>query len=1500
MYLDINKTFPSKSVYRSAIAYYLSGDINQRQVSLRTLLTNLAEVDVNQEINDLVSKYVDNDSDISMFGNPVAALIASQWTDSLGQDDQLNGPAVTLKYPDADPNAVADVAYKNISLGVGADQSKSFVTWYSTSAIQGLAQLAKKSDAPNGTTMPSDASKIQQVSATTSTTSEFEYTTNKASFSNLEPNTDYLYRVGNEGNWSAVKQFRTSSFGSTWGFVFSSDAQVGSTGNLNEDAGGWYSSLDLITDKYPEASFILHTGDQVENADSAEQYDAFLNHSSFEKYRFSTVVGNHDDGNVAYSEHFQNPNVQKDSGASETGNEAGDYWYTYNNVLFISLNANNNNYEEHNAFVRQIMGQYSTSKTWSIVTYHQSTYSAANHSDAAGIVALRNALSPVLSETGVDVVLMGHDHSYVRTYMMDSTTPQVTAGLTYNITDPARNLVLYITANSPASKHYSLKGSQQSYAAVRNQEGLNNISYIEVTDNSLRVVTYRTEVSDLVPVASADDMSILDEFTIYRSQGTSEVLVPTLSVGTDLTLTAQQALQFDARQGIKALSGSGVLMNDQVQISGTIDPAHDGSYKLVYTFNDQGQTVEAIRYITVTGNAYSVQFDSQGGSAVSGYDQLNVNSLIIQPENPQKLHSTFIRWTKDKEGSVPWNFQSDQVTQNTILYAQWMLKDYTIDFQSAYGETLQSQSRQALTMMEGLPQPEADGYSFGGWYYDASYQELVSAEDELTQDVVLYARWIERHESLVVFDSTNGEMLIQEVHQSGETLVLPIPVRAGYLFQGWNTQRDGTGTDWQQGVTPIDQEELVLYAQWAFEMVSVTQVLNNGTQNVVEQVRVNHSLALNTEISRSHYRFAGYTYDQEGKLPYHDGDVFAQDTTVYAQWIYAGGLVIMQPKQQILAAGEALDLILEIQTDEPVDYTISLSGNDASLFRVDQLHLLSDALASGSYQVTLEVEAGSTSQQVIVEIRVAGDVRALKTSLDGLQAIAPAFTLTSGLAASRYDLIQKATEIIARPYVSATVIEALTQEIDQFKMNLQTLMTAFTGLNETIETQTLRLSALNEAHFYGDSYIVYQNAVKAVNQQLKGPLDSEILDSLQIRIQQEYIRLLSQKRSVDSSGLVALLDSIAKNFKADNYTPITWTPFNDAVQAGQQLVADLDHVLQAQVDQSISTILDRMLELETTTDLATYIDQVKSILRYHRTYFDAADYTAESFRAFETALHTLDELVDRYTRQQPLTIQELSAAIHALEKAKTELVIKQIDPNSGLAKTLKLLKERMSIDLGDYTKSSAFLLTDSLNQAQNLLDRYAEDVDSITAEALNKAIDAIVTNYRGLKLQVLEDLEGLIGRQAGIDYTLYTQASVTAYQAVLSDAQRLIQSPETTKAELSQSYSTLETAYQTLLASLKPTENGSVTPSIPQVPADPQQPAQPDAIIPQLPVEVPVQAPSAEIPQTPSPSLPSTGPAETLTQKDSAYWIWVIIGLSISGLAVLVYQLKRQKKHTEN
>ncbi len=408
----------------------------------------------------------------------------------------------------------AEVMQKALSLTVGADESTRNITWYADTQEAGQVQYAVK----DGEKFPEN---YETVTATVKETGDSGFYSNKATLGNLEAGTEYVYRLVNGDTSSKVYSFKTGDNDSEFSFIFVGDPEIGGT-DTDTDAANWENTLQQALNENSDAELIVSAGNQVSDGNDEVQYTGFLESSILESLPLATSIGDYDlgyyleDGSYmsysspAYSDHFNNPNTY---GTEEEGASANsDYWYTYNNVLFLHLNSEDQDTDAHKSFMENAIAANSGKNIdWTVVVFNKSIYGNTSNAQDSQVLQMREDLSQTFTELGVNVVLMGQDNAYTRSYMMNGTSPKVSNEAKAYDSDG----VLYITANSSSGSRYStLNDEKEEYAAVTNQENTANFSSINVTADTFEITTYRSS-----------DLSVVDSFTIEKSSEAGIALV---------------------------------------------------------------------------------------------------------------------------------------------------------------------------------------------------------------------------------------------------------------------------------------------------------------------------------------------------------------------------------------------------------------------------------------------------------------------------------------------------------------------------------------------------------------------------------------------------------------------------------------------------------------------------------------------------------------------------------------------------------------------------------------------------------------------------------------------------------------------------------------------------------------------------------------------------------------------------------------------------------------
>jgi len=271
----------------------------------------------------------------------------------------------------------------------------------------------------------------------------------KVTITGLEPDVKYTYRVSNDStNWSDSYTFKTAPIGS-FKFAAVSDIQPSCSDACPTDEGSeiyiWNKTVTKIANA--GVTLIVNAGDHVMNGRESE-YEGYFYPSQLRSIPTAPVMGNHDTYTENFNYHFNLPNIVKGT-APYTGQ--ANYYFLYNRVLFIGLNtseeSNSDVDTDHNAskFITDFKNTFVAARKahspiqydFIVVTHHRSTNSVQDggHALEATTLAYQDAgLQRIMTENGVDLVITGHDHIYVRSKLMYNDTVSTNGAGTYYLT----------------------------------------------------------------------------------------------------------------------------------------------------------------------------------------------------------------------------------------------------------------------------------------------------------------------------------------------------------------------------------------------------------------------------------------------------------------------------------------------------------------------------------------------------------------------------------------------------------------------------------------------------------------------------------------------------------------------------------------------------------------------------------------------------------------------------------------------------------------------------------------------------------------------------------------------------------------------------------------------------------------------------------------------------------------------------------------------------------
>ncbi|MDR1711374.1 MAG: metallophosphoesterase [Propionibacteriaceae bacterium] len=279
--------------------------------------------------------------------------------------------------------------------------------------------------APAGQSLtgPAAATVTSTWAQVTDTMSAYHLVTSTIPAGTLQPGTTYQYQIkattSTQVLTSDVYQFKTAGSASeTFKFVAVADSQ----GSLGSYKTIWADTITKALERNPDAAFVTHAGDITNDTTTAEVEEwTTANGSLLATPAFNPVLGNHDDR--------ANSDGRMWNAIFPRGSDGFtmEYSYVYGNAVFIHLNLNHystSSLNTHGQYVQRVANQYRTNpatgkERFIIIVEHKSPYGGAHAGNSVsggdyGAPAIRSTLRPYFEAAGVDLVLAGHDHQYIR------------------------------------------------------------------------------------------------------------------------------------------------------------------------------------------------------------------------------------------------------------------------------------------------------------------------------------------------------------------------------------------------------------------------------------------------------------------------------------------------------------------------------------------------------------------------------------------------------------------------------------------------------------------------------------------------------------------------------------------------------------------------------------------------------------------------------------------------------------------------------------------------------------------------------------------------------------------------------------------------------------------------------------------------------------------------------------------------------------------------------
>ena len=275
--------------------------------------------------------------------------------------------------------------------------------------------------------------------------------------------------------------------------------------------------------------------------------------------------------------------------------------------------------------------------------------------------------------------------------------------------------------------------------------------------------------------------------------------------------------------------------------------------------------------ITKPTKSYTLTYDANGGSVTE-------TSTTASYTFGGYYTSTNGNGTQmiNTNGYITSDFKTTQYTANATLYAKWTNNNIT------------------------LATPTRPGYAFAGWYTQKNGGTQITSTSQITSNKTIYAHWTLNGYTVTYDYKTNGGTSSTKETASvsyGTAIDLsPTATKAGYVFVGWNTNKDAT-----KGLSSLTMQtsNVTLYAIFSKTITATFNYYDGETKSTtLSGVAYNNQTSVSiTAPSIANVTLDGKTYTARGWSTNGEGNAtinlkanetvnLSSSTTYYASYTY--------------------------------------------------------------------------------------------------------------------------------------------------------------------------------------------------------------------------------------------------------------------------------------------------------------------------------------------------------------------------------------------------------------------------------------------------------------------------------------------------------------------------------------------------------------------------------------------------------------------------------------
>ena len=947
------------------------------------------------------------------------------------------------------------------------------------------------------------------------------------------------------------------------------------------------------------------------------------------------------------------------------------------------------------------------------------------------------------------------------------------------------------------------------------QQAINQLVKIYIVTFCWNDAENTTEEQDVVAEMCAEQPQDAPQWAGFQFTGkwygnkkcTDEFLLQTMPVNQDMTLYAtwneevnKELLNSYISEANEKLNGqyteeSKISLRKQLSHAQAIADKEDASQSEV----DEARKAlkKVLDELEPLKENYTVTFNwnyEQSKNQTQSVPEGGYASALTKADAPERDQFEFTgKWYTEPSCTNEFLFGETPITSNGIvLYAGWerdgqLVIRHTVTFNWNYTGARQD----SVYVLDGdnadLPTladaPKRDQFEFTGkWYTDQACKNEFASETEISDDLILYAKWVElgltqakkELEGLLTqalklvqadysktgWDTLQAAIAKAQTAVTEETLASVVSAKEKltaamantavveartalqklyddykaydknlYSAESWRVFE----TALQKAKTALDKADASLddlntakegleAAKAALKTV-VTVIFNwnyEGAETKQQNVEKGGKLTAPTEVpDRAGYEFTGKWY----KEPACQTEFNFEDETVSDNMtLYAGWTNSV--KTPLEEAKEQLSDLYSEYTSDAYDETVytpeSWSAFQKALQNAKTIIDKADASLEEVNAALIDIQAAEGDLSLKQEIKV--DKTALQAQIAAAEGLLSGHYTTVSLDALKAELA-KAKEVDAKANATQTLVDRATARLKSAMESLVPLYTVTFHWNyEGAETQTQEVERGSHAAALTEAPartgFEFTGLWYTDAECTKEYIFADEIITKDLTLYAGWITVSEEEIAAAKEALNTLLAE-AEKLQAADYSENGWQKVQAAKEAARKAVSAGTLTGINQAKKDLQTAMAYTKAVETA-------EKKEELATLYQQYtgddYDEASYTAESWAPFQEALLYAKEVLD----QSDASLEAVTEAAANLQKAAEGLSLRQ-DIVIDKTKLMEEIKKAEGLLSGKYTTESLKNLKTKLDEAREVAAK-----DNATQKAVDKAEQSLKTAVESL------------------------------------------------------------------------------------------------------------------------------------------------------------------------